>query len=129
MTTGEVTVQTNDAFRIVAAIGIPAAFLAIPMSAADCDEWNTRDYFSVATVQDVTACLQAGTAIGARDKDGNTPLHHAARRSRNPAIVQALLDAGADPKVRDNEGKTPWDYAKDRELLKSFDAYRRLNKE
>ena len=40
------------------------AVLAIPALAAqaapDCAAWNTDEYFQVATVEEVTACLDAG---------------------------------------------------------------------
>ena len=55
-----------------------------------------------------------------------TPLHYAARFSRNPAVIETLLEAGADASARDNEGKIPWDYAQENEALRGTDAWWRL---
>ena len=92
-----------------------------------CEEWNTKEYFQTATVENVTACLDAGADPVARNENGVTPLHWAARGNENPAVIAALVDAGADLKARTENGLTPWDYAKDREPLKRSDAYWRLN--
>ena len=59
-----------------------------------CAEGNTQAYFETATVEDVTACLDAGV----------TPLHWAAFRNPNPAVIEALIAAGAILNVRDEEG-------------------------
>ena len=62
--------------------------------------------------------------MNARDRDGDTPLHNAARFNDNPAVITALLDAGADAAARDDEGKIPWDYVKERDALRGADAWR-----
>jgi len=54
------------------------------------------------------ALIEAGANIEARDEDGETPLHSAARRG-NHAVMQALIKAGADPAARDEDGRTPRD--------------------
>ena len=38
-----------------------------------CEEWNTKEYFQTATVENVTACLDAGADPKARDYDGTRP--------------------------------------------------------
>ena len=64
-------------------------------AALDCAGWNTEEYFQTATVEDVTACLDAGAA--ARTDDYRiTPLHWAAGGKGNPAVVEVLIKAGAD---------------------------------
>ena len=91
------------------------ALSALPASAQeDCDDWNTHDFFSTATAESVTACLEAGADLGARhDVDwdspdgGNTPLHFASRYSRDPAVFTVLLEAGADVQARNGHGQTP----------------------
>ena len=75
----------------------------------------------------ITVLLDAGADPKARDIAGLTPLHAAAMFTYNPAVITVLLDAGADPKARDIAGKTPWDYAKDKEPLKTSEAYWRLH--
>ena len=63
--------------------------------------------------------LRNGADVAARDKDGSTPLHVAARvseayhRADPMATVAALIEAGADPGARDEDGKTPFNYAKE----------------
>ena len=68
------------------------------------DAWNTREYFQIATVEDVTACLAAGADLEAKADDDYTPLHMAARYNGNPAVIEALLIAGADLEAETNLG-------------------------
>ena len=73
-----------------------------------CAEWNTLEFFESATLAEVRDCLASGADVGARDDDGYTPLHLAARYNDNPAVIEALVAAGADLGVReDEEGWTP----------------------
>ena len=55
----------------------------------------------------VTVLLAAGAEVDARDLQGETPLHWAAGRNRNPAVVAELVEAGADLNARDGDGNTP----------------------
>lgn len=73
---------------------------------ADCSNWNTREYFEVATAQDVRACLNAGADLEARDEYGETPLHRAAWLGTTDT-VNALIDGGADIEARTEYGETP----------------------
>ena len=73
----------------------------------DCSKWNTREFFVDATVEILTACIQAGADLEATDSDGSTPLHYAAGSNDNPAVITALLDAGADLEARDGFDRTP----------------------
>ena len=91
--------------------GVLLAVLAIPalgaQAALDCAGWNTEEYFQTATVEDVTACLDAGVDVAARTDDYRiTPLHWAAGSSENPALVEVLLAAGADVAARNDYGAT-----------------------
>ena len=56
--------------------------------------------------------LRAGADPNARNRDGGTPLHAAARHGGYPAMVERLLDAGAHTAARDNAGRRPADYAR-----------------
>lgn len=48
-----------------------------------CRSWNTKAFFTAATVADVSRCLEAGANIEARSGKGNTtPLHLAAYGTR-----------------------------------------------
>ena len=55
----------------------------------------------------VTVLLAAGAEVDARDLSGETPLHWAAGRNRNPAVIAELVEAGADLNARDGDGNTP----------------------
>ena len=73
-----------------------------------CEEWNTKEYFQTATVEDVTACLDAGADVAARTDDGHTPLHQAAQFNESPAVIETLLAVGADSKAKaSNDDHTP----------------------
>ncbi|MDE0528569.1 MAG: ankyrin repeat domain-containing protein [Truepera sp.] len=81
--------------------------LAAQVWAADCGEWNTREFFEAVTVAEVQDCLAAGAEVNARNWRGRTPLHLAAVSNDNPAVTTALLAAGAEVNARDGEGWTP----------------------
>lgn len=91
----------------------------------------TDDLFRAAkggTVSEVRTALSAGANLGARDEDGNTPLHLAAMKNDAPLVIMALIEGGADPGARDGEGATPFDYARrHNEALRGTDVYWRLN--
>ena len=67
----------------------------------------------------------------ARNENGSTPLHSAAKCTPayfcRPGAIQALLDAGADAKATNKEGKTPWNYATNSKDLKRTKEYWVLN--
>ena len=88
-------------------VAVVVLALGVPALAADCAEWNTSKFFELATAWEVRKCLEAGANVDARLRGGVTPLHEAARKNANPAVVELLLDAGAWVNARDDEGKTP----------------------
>ena len=45
--------------------------------------------------------------VDARDDEGYTPLHHAARYSETPDIIRTLIDAGAQVNAQTEYGETP----------------------
>ena len=102
-------------------LGMCLAVLATPPLAAQatpsCEAWNTEEYFRAAAAEDVTACLDAGADVAARDKYKLTPLHFAAASNKNPAVIAALLDAGANLEARDKYGTETF-----RKRLKALEA-------
>ena len=65
----------------------------------------------------IEALLKHGALVSARDWDGQTPLHIAAKRN-NVVGAQMLIDAGCKISPTDREGKTPLDYAESAEMIK-----------
>jgi len=57
------------------------------------------------------ALIHAGVEVSVADDRGWTPLHSAARYSRDPDVLLALLEAGAVIDVRDRSGDTPLHWA------------------
>jgi ankyrin repeat protein len=70
-----------------------------PLLAATRDSWHGRP-------EAVMTLLANGADARVRDRDGNTPLHHAARSS-DPGVAALLRDAGAELDARNDEGVTP----------------------
>ena len=54
--------------------------------------------------------MKGGADVNAKEKWGETPLHHAAYKG-HPKALKVLMDAKADASVRNNDGKTPLDWA------------------
>ena len=75
--------------------------------AMSCKGWSTEGHFETATLEEVTACLDAGVGLEARNDSGFVPLHRAAARTGDPAVVEALHNAGANLEARDEDGNTP----------------------
>ncbi len=92
---------------------VVGGYSGLPLSAAqeeggaNCEDWNTKTFFTTASIEKVTACLEAGADPNAKDKRGETPLHNAAIFADNPAIIETLVKAGADLKVGNRWGDTP----------------------
>ena len=84
---------------------------AIPASAASCEKWNTNAFFRDGGIAELSYCLTTVVDPNTRNRNGQTPLHRAARWSKTPTIVTALVQAGADPNARNDYGSTPLHYA------------------
>lgn len=70
-----------------------------PLLAATRDSWHGRP-------EAVMTLLANGADPRARDHEGNTPLHHAAR-STDPGVAALLRDAAAELDARNDDGLTP----------------------
>lgn len=70
-----------------------------PLLAVTRDSWHGR-------IDAVTMLLANGADPRRADRDGNTPLHHAAR-STDPAVAAQLLDAGAELAALNAEAQPP----------------------
>ncbi|TAK38744.1 MAG: hypothetical protein EPO30_04275 [Lysobacteraceae bacterium] len=70
-----------------------------PLLAATRDSWHGRP-------EAVMTLLANGADPRVRDRDGNTPLHHAARSS-DPGVAALLRDAAAELEVTNEEGLSP----------------------
>ena len=57
-------------------------------------DWCTREFLGFAAPADIAAALADGADPDAVDRDGRTPLHHAAVRGRQD-IARILIGAGA----------------------------------
>ena len=77
----------------------------------------------------MSTLVELGADPNNRDERARTPLHWAARWTRNPGVITALLDAGATARTRDEDGKRPSDYATQNEAIKHSEAYERLKNE
>ena len=99
---------------LVAMSVVLALFLSLGPSAvqaSECQQLCFAYFWESATLEDVRAELAGGANIRARAKDGETPLHFAARYASTPAIITTLVEAGADVNARDKDGWTPLLYA------------------
>ena len=70
-----------------------------PLLAVTRDSWHGR-------IDAVTMLLANGADPRFADRDGNTPLHHAAR-STDPGVAAQLLDAGAELAALNHEQQPP----------------------
>ncbi len=82
----------TDAWRLLEDLGTP--------SHLPCDTWNSQEFFSQATAEDVEKCVQGGADPEAGDVLGRTPLHHAAAFNDNPDVTARLVELGADLEAR-----------------------------
>lgn len=72
----------------------------------------------------VTALLDAGADVNARQSHSFTPLHEAALIG-NPEIARLLLERGADPEMTTDDGKTALQLAEEKEHAEVAEVLRR----
>ena len=82
---------------------------------ANCTGWvsdnrTVRDAFwESVEVEVISTCIKAGADVNVRTDNvvGFTPLHLAAAKNDNPAVITALIEAGAGVNARTEDGATP----------------------
>ncbi|MXY15080.1 MAG: hypothetical protein F4Y53_05290 [Proteobacteria bacterium] len=90
-------------FRSVVAACLCLAAASQVTLGAQCQNWNSEQFFERATVDAVRACLAEGANANDRDEYGITPLHRTAGLNSDAGVTIVLLEAGADPMARMNE--------------------------
>jgi hypothetical protein len=79
-----------------------------PVESCQCDTTPLICAAKWGYVGKVKLLLEYNANVSATRKNGETPLHLAARACDNSLeVVMLLIDAGADPSVRDHRGMTP----------------------
>ena len=66
-----------------------------------------EDFWVRADLARVERALACGADVNAKNDHGGTPLHYAAYRNDNSAVIEALLEAGADVNAKNDDGNTP----------------------
>ena len=80
--------------------------------------WDAKLALEYQVVQDL---IGAGAWVSVTDRDGNTPLHYAAKFSLFE-IVKLLIDGGAKVSSPNKDGETPLDLAVDGRIIKLLKA-------
>ncbi len=82
------------------------------LSVVHQDNWGSKKFFLVATLEDVKRCLRNGAEVNIRVPPNSlTPLHWAVRCNPHLSVIEALLDEGADVNATERTGLTPLHWA------------------
>ena len=89
----------NRTCLVVAGVCIAGVATLVAQAPPECAAWNTEEYFQTATVEDVTACLDAGADPNApyERRGAKYPVLYLALTHNNLEAGEILLAAGADP--------------------------------
>ena len=82
---------------------------------ANCTGWVSDNrtvkhvFWESVEVEVISTCIKAGADVNVRTDNvvGFTPLHLAAAKNDNPAVITALIEAGAGVNARTEDGATP----------------------
>jgi len=80
-----------------------------------CEQSAIHDAAAAGDLAAIQAELDKGVDVNAKDNDGRTPLHYAAKYATKE-VVELLIPNGADVNAKDNYGATPLDWAIDDEI-------------
>lgn len=98
--------------------------VAMKRKGADVDLQDVSTLLSAAwseqDAEKISALLNAGIDVNARDKDGWTALMYAARYNQRTEIISVLLNAGADVNAQNKDGRTALWLAVSRPIVASF---------
>ncbi|MCY4605396.1 MAG: protein kinase, partial [Gemmatimonadetes bacterium] len=89
---------------------------------------RAKDLHTAAKQNDHQAALfllRHGSAVNARDHDGNTPLHIAAKLNAFE-VARVLLNHGSAVNAKNDHGWTPYSFAEEAEMLDLLSHYERL---
>ena len=86
----------SKAFGLFFSVCLAVWLSVTPASAVSCKDWNTKEFFKIASAADVSACLLEGVLVNTWNIDASTPLHKAAKYSNDPKVIITLVNAGAD---------------------------------
>jgi len=81
-----------------------------PLMLAVCNNNSTPEV--------ITALVEAGADVNAKNPDGSTPLILAAKHNTHSEVITTLRELGANPDTKDNYGKSAIDYAREKIKLK-----------
>ena len=103
--------QKNEALHGTKAWWLLNEAVSVAAAGPSCSDWNSQEFFSQATVQDVERCVRGGADPNARSVWGWTQLHRAAAFNDNPDVITRLVELGADRDASAPGGTTPLHYA------------------